>query len=174
MLGKFEAEVEGQVRQLKWMWATDSHPDYDAQGWGFRADMRLEKLKPSNYKVRRFSRRPWRCIWCLTAKCVLQLPIIVSWPIWRTSHRITHSQAHYRLSTMARPPIPILVSQKCNLTFQTPSRRRILTPSTNRQPYGRHNGVYFNRTPISKISYDDIKEAFLLQSGTLFISQRRN
>ena len=28
----------------------------------------------------RFSRRPWRCIWYLTSKCVLWLPIVFCWP----------------------------------------------------------------------------------------------
>ena len=37
----------------------------------------------------------------------------------RTSHRITHSQAHYMLSTKAHPHLPLLVRQWSNLTFPT-------------------------------------------------------
>ena len=29
--------------------------------------------------IERFSRKTWRCIWCLTSKCILRLPILFCW-----------------------------------------------------------------------------------------------
>ena len=43
--------------------------------------------------IGRFSRRAWRCIWCLASKCILRLPIIFYWP---SLHKLPQ---HYTLAS---------------------------------------------------------------------------
>ena len=74
---------------------------YGTEIWG-------SDLKNSHYKV---SEKGMKMHVMSHNKVRSSTTYIISWLIWRTSHGITHSQAHYRLSTMAHPPIPLLVSQ---------------------------------------------------------------
>ena len=51
---------------------------YDTECWG-------GDLKNFGWRI---LRRAWRCIWCPTSKCVLQLPIIFCWPNLENFHII--------------------------------------------------------------------------------------
>ena len=66
------------------MWALDSHPDYDAQGWGFRADTTLEgpteyvsecmmdsKVYMDSYMVSNGSR--WMVTWTIFKNRLLEV-----------------------------------------------------------------------------------------------------
>ena len=64
-----------------------------------------------NFSLKRFHEHDEDAYDVSRQSAFFRLPIIFVGRIWRTSHRIKHSQTHYRLSTMARPPIPLLVSQ---------------------------------------------------------------
>ena len=94
--------------------------------------------------------------------------------IWKTSHRIIHSQAYYELSTMACPPIPTWLVCKATslsryLAEQGFSTWHNLTTMWKTLWGLSHWGTPNNPT-TSRIVYDDIKVAFLAKKWNSSIS----
>ena len=68
--------------------------------------------------------------------------------IWRTSQRIICSWGNYEVSTMDCPPTLLSVfCQASSLSLNTLTNKG-LTLCTNRQPYGRHHGIYLLGKPM--------------------------
>ena len=122
--------------------------------------------------IRRFSRRAWRWRWCLKSKCILRQPFIFCWLNWRTSHRITRSQAHYRLQQQLTHVSPSWLLSKAtsfsrHLVEHGFNTWHKLTTMRKASRGLSHRGTHDNRT-TSKITNDDIKEAFLAKEWNSF------
>ena len=65
--------------QLAFHWELKSHLFKD---WCFQLSHMSLEFGEVTWKahIGRFSRRSWRCIWCLMLKCIFQKPIIFCWP----------------------------------------------------------------------------------------------
>ena len=83
--------------QLAFHWELKSHLFKD---WCFQLSHMSLEFGEVTWKahIGRFSRRSWRCIWCLMLKCIFQKPIIFCWrKLKDVPYTVTCSQAHYRL-----------------------------------------------------------------------------
>jgi hypothetical protein len=122
--------------------------------WHWNLGRRLEKLSLEGFQEDAYY------VSCLSV-FFNYLPYFVA-HIWRISHIFICSQAYHGPSTMACPHVSLLASKSSNLTWLN----KDLSPSTNRQPCGRHHVVYFIGNPMTthphqKIAYDEIKAGFL-------------
>lgn len=72
---------ESLVNAWTWIFIGNSNPHL-FKDWCFQLSHMSLEFGEVTWKahIGRFSRRSWRCIWCLMLKCIFQKPIIFCWP----------------------------------------------------------------------------------------------